>query len=458
MSDINLFIAYLEARTNQRYAVTFNDTAVSNQTSLLMGKIATRTCSFIKTTAEGHEFSCLEINPWFAIFTLVFVYQPSVNVIATLYGPGAAGYVATFYGFIMCSIGGIYLPFSSLFWRGLTIPGWLVFCLGAAVLGLGLVDIFCGPVAYYKPDAYHNILFIPLLACSPGIFIIIKLIAVMKANNRFIQSQATYGSRGEAILEAAPQLGLQLYIILLSMSATEKQWLSIITSAAIISLPNIENYISARGGYFGFKSIIKNILVFLPACLFKILSLSILAVFLRGWVIVVIAAIIILVCVTLGCTRGCYDLPDVSDDSQQFWGECVFLSWLTLGGLGRTKYAAVCRFVSTLTVTILYSLMLGIIMVICNVYQDSVPYFDFGNGVSWSELELVKEPIYLNLILGFTIGLGWISFLLDVILAWCKSHDWKSHNWRHLSKFLDWFVDEDMGEETVFWYNAKNYF
>ena len=272
----------------------------------------------------------------------------------------------------------------------------------------------------------------------------------MKANNQFIQSQATYGSRGEAILEAAPQLGLQLYIILLSMSATDKQWLSVITSAATISLPNIENYISSRGGDFGPKSIIKNILVFLPACLFKILSVSIIAVFLRGWAILVIVAIIILVSVTLGITLCCHALFDEADELRQYW-ECVFLSWLTLAGLGRTQWAAVFRLMSTITVTIIYSFILGIILAVCNVDPDYG--YAYSAVLSWSKLELVKEPLYLHFLQGFTIGLGWISFLLDIILAWCKSHDWRSHNWGPLSKAVDCFVDP-IDQEAGFWERA----
>ena len=120
-------------------------------------------------------------------------------------------------------------------------------------------------------------------------------------------------------------------------------------------------------------------------------------------------------------------------------------------GLQRTKAGAVYRLVSTIAVTMIYSLILGIILVICNVDPDSVYVFE---DLRWSELELVKGSFYLNLVLGFSIGLGWISFLLDIILAWCKYHDWRSHNWGPLSKGVDWFVDEDGGKEAEFWDGA----
>ena len=187
------------------------------------------TCTRINSTSDGQEtFVCFKYNYWFTILTLLFIYLPGVNVIATLYGPKTAGWVGFRQGIAMAIFGGILVgtSFGFLPRPEAAIAGWFIVCLGAAVLGLALVNGLSGGAfigRFPKSDQYHYLLFIPLLTCSPAIFIIIKLVAIMKTKNLFIQSQATYGSRGEAILEAAPQLGLQLYIILLSMSATDKQ-------------------------------------------------------------------------------------------------------------------------------------------------------------------------------------------------------------------------------------------
>ena len=286
-------------------------------------------------------------------------------------------------------------------------------------------------------------MFIPLVVVSPAIFIIIKFVAIFKSGNTFLQTQATYGSRGEGILEAAPQLVLQLYIVMLSLKSSKSQVLSIMSSAATISLPNIENFVSARGEDFGFKPILKNILLFFPASLFKILSVSLLALFFRGWVILVILAIIFLVFFFI------YDLSGEDDDNQRF--ECVFLSWLTLAGLGRSKRSAALRLLSTLTVTITYSLILVIILVICNVDPDAG--YVYVAVLSWSELEIVKDIFNLNMLLVSTIGLGWVSFLVDIIITWCKSHDWRSYNWGPLKKVVDLFVDP-LDEEAGFWDEA----
>ena len=85
-------------------------------------------------------------------------------------------------------------------------------------------------------------------------------------------------------------------------------------------------------------------------------------------------------------TGGCYHLPHKSGDIQQAW-ECLLFSWMTLASLGKSKKTAVCRLVSTL-VTITYSLILGIIMVISNMN----PHCRQGEILKYSYLRQ-KSPL-----------------------------------------------------------------
>ena len=71
----------------------------------------------------------------------------------------------------------------------------------------------------------------------------------------------------------------------------------------------------------------------------------------------------------------------------------------------------------------------------------------------WSKLKLTEELFYLNLVIGSSIAIGLSSFILDVIVAWCKAQDWRSHNWGALSTVVDWFLD-DMDREAGFWDRA----
>ena len=438
-SDFILFFEY------RRGSETNTSIDIPNK---ILGNDLAVSCS----TVSEEKISCIKYDYWFSILTLLFIYLSSVNVIATLYGTRTAGIVGFSWGLGMALLGGL----SALVGYFVQVPaaakiGWFLLTLNCGIMGTGVYNFFSSVKVDLSPTKYHFIFFMPLIIFSPFIFIIIKLFAIFKATNRFVQSQSGYGTRGEAILEAAPQLGLQLYIVMLSLDPTSNQILSIITSAATLSLPNIENYISARGGDFGFKTIIKNIPVFLPASLFKVLSVSILCVFLKGWTALIIVATITLVFVCLLITVRCFydDLNDNGDDDQQAW-ESVFLSWLTLAGLGSSEYASVCRLYSTLLVTIIYSLVLTLILIVCNVDPDSG--YIHGPG-PWIELELVKKPVYMNLILGSTVALGWSSLLLDIFSAWCKSHDWRSHNWGPLMMIVDWFVDPQ-DDEVCFWDGA----
>ena len=228
-------------------------------TSSLLGNAVRLTCAR-SINVDGQDV-CIEYvkyDYWFAILTLLFIYLPSVNVVATLYGPSTAGKASVKVSLGMAVVGGVCALIGYFMSDPTTsIIGWYFVILSGGMLSMGFVNHFSSDTKNGEISRVHYlILFIPLLIISPAIFIIIKLLAIFKSGNILIQSQATYGSRGEGILEAAPQLGLQLYIVMLSLSPSTNQVLSILTSAATISLPNIENFVSSRGGEFGFKPII----------------------------------------------------------------------------------------------------------------------------------------------------------------------------------------------------------
>ena len=219
-----------------------------------------------------------------------------------------------------------------------------------------------------RPSVVHFALLIPLMILSPAIFIFIKLLAIFEAENTFVQSQSTYMSRGEAILEAAPQLCLQVSAAMLTMDPSFNQIFSIITSVATLSLPNIENYVTARGKEFGFDSIIKNIAVFLPASLFKVLSFSIICVFFRAYTFGFIIGFVALYWLLLLYFRVCRQ--NMMRDFMQSENVYVGLHFLTLASLGASKMDAVLRTGFTLLFTIIYTMILSTILVVCYVDPD----------------------------------------------------------------------------------------
>ena len=423
-----------------RGSATFNDTMCEEEIDIVLGNFSEKICNI-----DGNETS-ITYHPWYTIYTLLFIYLPSVNVMATLYGPDTIGRVAKRTGIILAITGsvlaaaGFYLPSPTI-----SIIGWFILYFGGLTSGLGWLHQHSGLLLTgdFRPSLYHYIFFIPLVVFSPIIFIFIKFMAILKPENRFLRGQTYYGSRGEAILEAAPQMGVQIYIALITMKPSLSQKLSILTSAATISLPIIENYVSARGIHFGFKAILENCCVFLPTSLFKVLSVSIICVFLNGWSIPLFMGVIFLVFACLfiiekSCDMGASEVTKplsiasvpfpvtlVSSDRNQQLMECIFLSWITLTSLGKSKRAAVFRSISTLLITAIYSVILTVFLVICNTNASAgYTYIIRGDGVTWSEKPFVflQNGFYLNLILGLTICLGWVSFLLDLVTATIKFH------------------------------------
>ena len=91
--------------------------------------------------------------------------------------------------------------------------------------------------------SFSGLFFPLLLPFAPLIFIIIKFIGVVKPKNQILKAQSTLGSRGESLLEAAPQFAMQCYIVFSSM--TTPGWIKC-TSALALSLRNIGDYVSSR--------------------------------------------------------------------------------------------------------------------------------------------------------------------------------------------------------------------
>ena len=371
--DLILFFDYLLGEEDlTAYALSNDTSAMEDQTNRILGNLTIRSCRIINTTCSEEDLmiSCKKRDPWFAILTLFFIYTPCVNVIGTLYGPKKAGIVGIVEGIFMLIVGailgiiGYFLPSPVA-----AIVGWFVIFLGLVVLGLGLcMCLFV--FGFACPSVFHFCLFIPLMILSPAIFIFIKLLALFEAKNMFIQSQSTHMSRGEAIFEAAPQLCVQVSVAMLTLDPSPQQIVSIITSVVTLSLPNIENYVTARGGEFGFGSIVKNIAVFLPASLFKVLSFSIICVFFRAYAFGFIVGFVALYWLLLLYFRVCH-----SNLMRGFMkSEWVVLHWLTLGSLGASKMDAVFRSWFTLLFTIIYTIILSAILVIKekNYFADNV--------------------------------------------------------------------------------------
>lgn len=173
-----------------------NDSALLNETL--------EYCTLLNQTEEGFIFSCVEYNPWFAILTLTFIYLPSLNVLATLYGPKKAGALGIVWGPVMIAglvIMVLVFNVSDTSSCDEIMTGVLV-CLGGGMLFLGLIMV----TQSFKSDLCSHfslsdflisgLLFPLLLPLSPFMFVCLKLISLLKPNNKLLKAQSTMGSRG----------------------------------------------------------------------------------------------------------------------------------------------------------------------------------------------------------------------------------------------------------------------
>ena len=304
-----------------------NDSALLNETL--------EYCTLLNQTEEGFIFSCVEYNPWFASLTLTFIYLPSLNVLATMYGPKKAGALGIVWGAVMFGLSFIFLFVSVIATNIWYVMGWFLVFLGGGMTFLALtIDESANlSLTYFRfifsffsnSDSLLSCLLFPLLLpLSPITFVCLKLISLLKPNNKLLKAQSKMGSRGESILESAPQLALQCYIVLLSLSPTSSQWFSLITSALSLCPANIEYYVTAcleekkrmkkkPVDTFGPMSILKNIAVFLPISLFRILAGSILCVLFNVFAIAIIVGYMLVLFVCLGITDRCYNLIGEKD-------------------------------------------------------------------------------------------------------------------------------------------------
>ena len=432
-SDFSLAHQYLSFSDSVIVQVSeVNDTRVQNKTSLLLGGAATRTCDLINEEDALFNFQCHEQHYWFGIATLMFIYTPSLNIISAFYGTKITGFVSN-----SLSVGSIILGVI------LSIIGILTNTSRVAMVGhptwiLGLMIFAIGNTMTYQHEPsfrlnfgilrsrkevsaatsfLHWLCFPILFVSSPVLFLVIRIIMVLKPNNEFVQNQSRVASKGESMLEATPQLGLQLFVVMTTLSATENQWIALVTSALTFTLDNIKYFLYARGKE-GFNLILYLPIFFLVA-IFKVISVSLIFTFIHFWTLIIVALNVWIIYPKLrNIFLNRFTDPSLTntDDENKKRNEDQFLSWITLTSLLRGKHMVIMRICSSYYYFLFYSSMLLVILIICNTNSSWVSVLSVSGFFQWNELPLVLNLTYLNVTIGATIGIGALAFLVDLII------------------------------------------
>ena len=180
VSDILLYWTYLKTEH-----VSFNKTVSDLRDPSVLNVTTFRNCTFETQMGDDlYKFSCAEETHYFAFITILCIYLPSLNVMATLFGPRTAGRLGITWG-VLLLIGVNFTPefHSRIFFFAIFIAMIPLGCvLGCTRMGCfrkikpesqGKIKMSMNQIMPYVSQFF---LFPILLPCSPIIFLIIKLL------------------------------------------------------------------------------------------------------------------------------------------------------------------------------------------------------------------------------------------------------------------------------------------
>ena len=106
MSDLFLVDEYLGGNTLTKTVTDKNDSSVANETHPNFGDAVSRICTLLSESEDSYNYSCVEYHYWFGTFTLVFIFGPSVNVLAAILGPRTGGVLSLVWAIVMLLVSG----------------------------------------------------------------------------------------------------------------------------------------------------------------------------------------------------------------------------------------------------------------------------------------------------------------------------------------------------------------
>ncbi len=172
--DILLYWTYLKTEH-----VSFIKTVSNPKDPSVLNVTGFRNCTYIVHPLFGsyeykYKFSCVEETHYFAFITILCIYLPALNVMATLFGPRTAGRHGITWGALLL-IGMNFTPefHSRIFFWGIFIALIPLGCVLAFTQGQGKIKMSMNQIMSCVPQFF---LFPMLLPFSPIIFIIIKLL------------------------------------------------------------------------------------------------------------------------------------------------------------------------------------------------------------------------------------------------------------------------------------------
>ena len=308
----------------------------------------------------------------------------------------------------------------------------IVCCANMRFLITVMIQIFFqGCCGFWRDDVkpyitlQHFLLYPVLVVISPFFIVLVKL-RVIFPSNWFVKTQKLLIGLGEAVWEASPQLTLQLYIILTTFDqgVSRLQLMAIISSSISLVIPAIQLYIQRDRKPVMFRQILAHVPLFFTANIFRILSVTILLIFLTlpWFILFILLSGFVYFFISTVSAVGSGDGDAAIEAATQGWIRLTNLEvdWNTEDDEIDSNPAE--RKHSFIWYLALYSIPLVIINIICNtnpnMFVFNIAHWDY---YSWAELSLVSldNGVYLNIIIWSTIGVGILGVLLDLLYYKC---------------------------------------
>ena len=406
-----------------------NDNVVQDEKSHFFGNASfTRKCHYLNKTEDTREgplflYSCIEKDIRFGIFSVMIIFVPSCNILSAVYGPSTAGLLSTTWGFIMGCVGFTLYEVTDTEIMG--IAAWSLALVGLVLIFMGNVREREGDKAATRKQSFtrrfiNKAIFFPfLLAVSPTIYLLIRLQWILRPENPLVKNQLYMSILP---LDPALEFCLQLYIIFTRFDRTPTgiQTFTTIGLALVLWAHVFLNFMRLEKDSRRKGAMSRTLPIFVFNCLYRAVTLTLVIIFYRLFSVFWLFLYFGMCWRVIHFARIFYDLEP---EENKGWAEAITLSPITISNLGPSRSERIYRQVSFYFHMFASLMILGCILYFCNTGQADVvkiptEYIQLLEYKKpWSQIPIVEKVEYLNNIVGATIGVGILAWILDVVCS-----------------------------------------
>ena len=432
MSDVLLTKDYLLGRNYTKFVTNHSSPSIQIR-NLSFFSMEVDVQNNICEEKEPNEFECYERDVMFGVLTLAFILSSGHMMIQIVFDQDlVSSLLVKCYNFLCCRDGDwpglawIFLSVSILIitiWylaAGPSLPLGIFIAVSLLVFVVSLSSVLTDTTNGYEHSYLtlsHKAFYPVWILFSPIVLLCYKLRAVFP-HSSFVRLQRQIIYQSEALLEATPQLCLQLYILFDRSDRRPNlvQLISIVSSGLALCLPAVEKYLIEKTGKQA--QISEQILYFPLFCIttiFRVTSISLLLIFFSScvWTLLFLLLNSLLLTFLLRKLETRSLGGSCSDVSPAREG--VTNAMMRVTNLEASPVSCWWRRVTFVYYLGLYTFLLTTILLICNLYPStSVWAPETLDYVRWDQLNIFN---YVNYVIPATLACGLLSLLMDLLYS-----------------------------------------